>query len=194
MYRQADNYRELIKSNYKAYSPDMEISKEMKELRFSTHTMIKKWHEDIEEKLQFNTAIAAIMEHLNNVSSVKDVEKLNENDKIIFAEANAIMFRLIYPFAPHVSEEVWSMISQEGLIHESGVPEYNPAFLVKEEVTYVVQVNGKLRGKLEVSLTTSEDEIKEMALNLENVVKFIEDKEIKKIIVVNKKLVSIVVK
>ena len=194
IYRQADNYGKLIQENYKSYSADMEISKEMKELRFSTHSMIKKWHDDIEEKLQFNTAIAGIMEHLNHVSSIKDPEKLSANDKIIFAEANAVMFRLIYPFAPHVSEEVWSMIGQTGLVHESGLPEYNPAYLVKDEVTYVVQVNGKLRGKLEVSLSTTEDEIKKLALGLENVIKFTENKEIKKIIVIKKKLVSIVVK
>jgi leucyl-tRNA synthetase len=194
VYRQADSYTELIKNNYKTYSADMEISKEMKELRFSTHTMIKKWYDDIEERLQFNTAIAGIMEHLNNVSSIKEPEKLSDNDKIIFAEANVIMFRLIYPFAPHVSEEVWSMIGQEGLIHESGVPGYNPAYLVKDQVTYVVQVNGKIRGKLEVSLSVSDEEIKKMALEQENVVKFLEGKEIKKIIVVKKKLVSIVVK
>ncbi len=194
VYRQAENYGDLINEYYKPYTPDLEISKEMKELRFSTHTMMKKWHEDIEEKLQFNTAIAGIMEHLNNVSSIKDPENLNTNDKIIYAEANAVMFRLIYPFAPHVSEEVWSMIGQTGLVHESGLPKHNPFYLVKDEVTYVVQVNGKLRGKIDVSLKTSEEEIKELALNLENVVKFLEDKEIKKIIVVKKKLVSIVVK
>lgn len=194
VYRQADNYGKLIKDNYKTYSADLEISKEMKELRFSTHTMIKKWHDDIENRLQFNTAIAGIMEHLNNVSSIKEPEKLTANDKLIFAEANVIMFRLIYPFAPHVSEEVWDMIGEEGLVHESGVPDYNPAYLIKDEVTYVVQVNGKIRGKLEVTTTTPEAEIKELALNLENVVKFLEDKEIKKLIVIKNKLVSIVVK
>jgi leucyl-tRNA synthetase len=194
VYRQAENYSDLIKDNYKEYSPEMEISKEMKEVRFSTHSMIKKWYEDIEERLQFNTAIASIMEHLNKVASIKNPQDLSDNDKVIFAEANAVMFRLIYPFAPHVSEEVWSMIGQAGLVHESGLPNFNPAYLVKDQVTYVVQVNGKLRGKIEVSTETSEAEIKDLALNLENVVKFLEGKEIKKIIVVKKKLVSIVVK
>ncbi|MFA7055935.1 MAG: leucine--tRNA ligase [Candidatus Cloacimonadales bacterium] len=194
IYRQADNYGKIIHANNKAYTSDLEISKEMKELRFSTHIMLKKWHEDIEEKLQFNTAIAAIMEHLNNVSSIKEPENLSDNDKIIFAEANTTMFRLIYPFAPHVSEEVWDMIGEKGLVHESGIPTFVPAYLVKDEVTYAVQVNGKLRGKLEVSADTPEEEIKKLALEVENVVKFIEDKEIMKIIVVKNRLVSIVVK
>ncbi len=194
VYRQAENYSDLIKKYYKEYASDIEISENMKDLRFSTHSMIKKWFDDIDERLQFNTAIASIMEHLNKVASIKNPEQLSENDKIIFAEANAVMFRLIYPFAPHVSEEVWTMIGQTGLVHENGLPEFNPAYLVKDQVTYVVQVNGKLRGKLEVSTETQEDEIKNEALNLENVVKFIEGKEIKKIIVVKKKLVSIVVK
>lgn len=194
VYRQATNYSNLIKANNKSYTPELEISKEMKELRFSTHSMLKKWHADIEEKLQFNTAIASIMEHLNNVSNIKNPENLSANDKIIFAEANTMMFRLIYPFAPHVSEEVWSMIGETGLVHESGVPLFEPAYLMKDEITYVVQVNGKLRGKLEVGAETSEEEIKKLALEIENVLKFTEGKEIIKIIVVKKRLVSIVVK
>ncbi len=194
IYRQAEKYGLLIKDFYKPYNADMQISKDMKALRLSTHNMIKKWHDDINERLQFNTAIATIMEHLNLVSAIKDVESLSDNDKVIFAEANATKFRLIYPFAPHVSEEVWSMIKQEGLVHEAGVPEYVHAYTVKDEITYVVQVNGKLRGKLEVSADISEEEVKAQAIALENVVKFTEGKEIKKVIVIKKKLVSIVVK
>ena len=92
------------------------------------------------------------------------------------------------------SEEVWEMIGEPCFDQDGGSPTCVPAYLVKDEVTYAVQVNGKLRGKLEVSADTPEEEIKKLALEVENVVKFIEDKEIMKIIVVKNRLVSIVVK
>ena len=194
VYRQAENFAPLLKEYYVDYPADAELSKTIKELRFSTHAMIKKWNDDISNRLQFNTAIATIMEHLNRVVSIKNPENLNDNEKKVFAEANVIMFRLIYPFAPHTSEELWSMIGMENLVHEAGIPKLNPNFLIKDETTYVVQVNGKLRGKLEVPADTPEDEVKTAALNLENVLKFTEGKEVKKVIVIKKKLINIVVR
>lgn len=194
VYRQAHDYVDIIKKYNVAYDETLEISKEMKELRRSTHAMIKKWIEDLQNRLQFNTAIAAVMEHLNKVSAIKNPESLSENDRIIFAEANVAMFRLIYVFAPHVSEEVWSMIGQTSLVHEAGVPEFNPKYLVRDEITYVVQVNGKIRGKLEVANDTPEDQVKELALNLDNVKKFTDGKNIFKVIVIKKKLINIVAK
>jgi len=168
------------------------ISGEIKNLRYSTHYTIKKVLNDIEDRMQFNTAIAAIMEHLNNVYSITEPENLNYTEKAIFTESCAIIPRLLYFFAPHISEELWQMIGKENLVHESGIPEYNPEYLIKDEITYVVQIMGKIRGKLSVTPSTSEEEIREKALELENVKKHLQGKEIKKIIVVPKKLVSIV--
>ena len=175
-------------------SVEAPISSLLKDLRFSTHHLIKKVREDIEERMHFNTAIAAIMEHLNMVYGIAKPEKLNETEKTIYAEACAVIPRLLYFFAPHISEELWKKIGNENLVHESGIPEYNPEYLVKDEVTYVVQVMGKLRGKLEVPINMPIDEIKKLALEIENVQKFIEGKTVQKIIVVPKKLVSIVAK
>jgi leucyl-tRNA synthetase len=169
------------------------ISSPLKNLRFSTHHLIKKVREDIEERMHFNTAIAAIMEHLNKVY-ITETENLNETEKAIFADACAVIPRLLYFFAPHISEELWKMIGNENLVHEAGIPEYNSQFLIKDEVTYVVQVMGKLRGKLEVPIDMPQEEIKKLALEIENVQKFIEGKTVHKIIVVPKKLVSIVAK
>ena len=171
-----------------------EISAEIKNLRYSTHFTIKKVLDDIENRMMFNTAIAAIMEHLNNVTAIKEPIALSENEKEIFAESCIIIPRLLYFFAPHLAEELWHKIGNEKLVHETGIPEYDPKFLVRDEITYVVQIMGKIRGKLLVSPTVSENEIKEKALELENVRKYIAGKEVKKIIVVPKKLVSIVVK
>ncbi|MBC8416155.1 MAG: leucine--tRNA ligase [Candidatus Cloacimonetes bacterium] len=187
---------ELIKENVatKEREGTQSISSEIKELRYSTHHTIKKVLDDIENRMQFNTAIAAIMEHLNNIYGITEPEKLNDTDKAVYAEACAFIPRLLYFFAPHISEELWKLIGKENLVHEFGIPEYNPEYLFKDEITYVVQIMGKIRGKLEVPVDTSQEEIKKLALEIENVKKHLEGKEVKKIIVVPKKLVSIVAK
>jgi len=128
------------------------------------------------------------------ITAIKNIDEKNNAEKAIFAEAAIMIPRLLYPFAPHVCEEMWQMLGNKNLIHEAGIPQHNPNFLVKDEVTYVVQIMGKLRGSFEIGLNASQEEIKEMALSLENVKKHLEGKKIVKIIVVPKKLVSIVAK
>jgi leucyl-tRNA synthetase len=192
IWRVFDDNLAIIKENLS--NLEGEISSEFKELRFSTHHMIQKVQADIENKMQFNTAIASIMEHLNNLSAIKNIEDKNVAEKAIFAEAAVMIPRLLYPFAPHVCEELWQKLGNQNLIHEAGIPQYNPKFLVKDEVTYVVQIMGKLRGSFEISVEASQDEIKKQALQLENVQKHLEGKKVLKMIVVPKKLVSIVAK
>ena len=192
LWRIFDKHIDLIKK-YKDFGEDN--PEKLKKLRFSTHHTIKKVIEDIENRMQFNTAIASVMEHLNNIYSVNEPEKLNDNDKGVFAKACAVIPQLMYVFAPHISEELWEMIQNDNkLLHEVGFPKYNEKYLIKDEVVYVIQIMGKIRGKLTVSVDTDMEEIKKMALELENVKKHLEGKEIKKIIVVPKKLVSIVAK
>jgi leucyl-tRNA synthetase len=143
--------------------------------------------------MQFNTNIAAIMEHFNELFAIKDTATLNSTEKQIFVEAAMIIPKLLYPYAPHIAEEIWEKFYGTGFIHNSGVCVYNPDFTIKDEITYVVQILGKVRGKFDISASATEDEIKKTALELENVQKAIENKPIKKIIVVPGKLVSIVV-
>ena len=100
----------------------------------------------------------------------------------------------MYSFAPHISEELWQMLGKESLIHQAGLPKYEEKYLEKDEIDYVVQVMGKIRGKITVSVSATNEKIKELAIKQENVQKYIQGKEIKKIIVVPKKLVSIVAK
>ena len=185
----------------------------IKNLRYSTHNTIKKNLEDLQGRMQFNTNIASIMEHFNNLNAIQNPEELSEIDKYYYAEAAMAIPRLLYPYAPHLAEEIWEMINnaeirmqnaeikmvneeckeQYNFIHQAGVIQYNPDFLVLDQVVYVVQINGKVRGKLEINADASEDEIKKAALEIENVKKTIEGKEVKKIIVVKGKLVSMVV-
>ncbi len=193
VWRLVEGNIETIKAFNKPYAEDVKISKTIDELRFSTHTMMKRWSDDIENRMQFNTAIAAIMEHLNKVSSIKEIESLSDEEKMVYAEACMMIVRLLYPFAPHISEELYKMTGNEGFVHEAGVPAHNPKFLVKNNMTIVVQINGKIRGKVDVSSDSDDEAIKEVALAIPKVQQALEGKEIKKIIVVKKKIVSIVV-
>ena len=84
--------------------------------------------------MQFNTAIAAIMEHLNNVYLVTELEELNETELAIYAESCAVIPQLLYPFAPHIAEELWLLSGNKKLLHLSGVPEYNSDYLVKDQI------------------------------------------------------------
>ena len=147
------------------------------------HRLVDKVLRDI-EALSFNTSIAKMMEFVNNFTKLEKYPK----------SALKYAVQALYSFAPHIAEELWQQIGEDVLLHDTGVQEYNPAYLVKDEVNYVIQIMGKIRGKIEVSTTATQDEIKEMALKVENVQKYLEGKEIKKIIVVPKKLVSIVAK
>lgn len=194
IWRLFEEKKELIEHfSEKTIADDQEISKEWKDLRYSTHYSIQKAIEDIETRMQYNTVIAQIMEHLNNVYLLKDKE-MSETESVIFAEACAIIPRLLYIFAPHIAEELWEMIGHTKLLHEMGVPVFNPKFLTKDMVTYAVQIMGRVRGSFEISVDAGEDEIKKAALNMENVKKHVEGKTIQKVIVIPNKLVSIVVK
>jgi leucyl-tRNA synthetase len=188
----------LIESNLEVLKRGMtlsaeleEISPEMKPLLYSSHQTVKKWLDDNLHRMQFNTAIAAIMEHLNHCVAVKHPESLSDADLAVYAEACGIIPQMLYPFAPHIAEELWQMLGFEGLLHEGGLPGYEEKYLVQDTVTWVVQVNGKLRGKLELAPDTAEELLKEAALAIENVQKALEGLTIRKVIVIPGKMVSI---
>lgn len=165
----------------------------IKHILYSTHFTIKKVREDIETRMQFNTAIAALMEHFNNLTSIKDPKTMNEREKIAFVCGCLIIPRLIYPFAPHIAEELWSICGYENLIHTAGVPEWNEKYLQREEIDYVIQVQGKVRGRVTMPAGASEEKIRSEALRVPNVEKFIGKSEVKKIVIVKNKLISIVI-
>jgi leucyl-tRNA synthetase len=147
--------------------------------------------DDCQNRMQYNTAIAAVMEHLNHCVAVKDPARLKDSDLAAFAEACGVIPQLIYPFAPHVAEELWQMLGHEKLLHDSGLPTYKEEFLQRASVTYVVQVNGKLRGKLEVAPDIDPEELKKLALEVENVKHSLQGWTVKKVIVIPGKMVSV---
>ena len=167
-------------------------------LQRKTHLTIKKVTESMEDNFHFNTAIAAIMELLNELTTFKqnvlDInEKSSESDKI-FKESMESIILMISPFSPHVSEELWKEMGEEGYIFNANWPKFIEKLTISNEVTIAVQVNGKLRGTLVTKLDSTEDEVFEKALQISNVSQFIEGKEIVKKILVKNKLLNIVVK
>lgn len=145
--------------------------------------LIKKVREDLKE-MKFNTAIAFFMEFLNFAE---------KRQKEVSRETIENILKLFYPFAPHMCEELWSILGKENYIHEEKWPEYDESLIIKDVMELVVQINGKIRDKIEVSTNLSNEDLKKIALNSEKVQKWINEKEIKKIIFIPPKLISIVI-
>ncbi len=159
-------------------------------LRRKTHQTISKVTDDIGRRYTFNTAIVAVMELVNEVSAFNVDDEL---DRQVIKEAIESILLLLSPIVPHICHQLWLDINHDQPIIDARWPKYDSSLLKSETSLIVVQVNGKLRSKLEVDASISEDELKSMALSDEKVVRFIDGNEIKKIIVIPEKLVNIVV-
>ena len=172
-------------SNFRDYQGEGDEKAE-KELLRKTHEAIKKVTEDM-ERFQFNTAISSCMELLNKVQEV-----WGRVDKEVLREALENLIILLSPFTPHICDELNEMMGGRGFLLEREWPSYQDKYLVKEELTIVVQVNGRVRARMVVPADMPDDEIKKRALEERNVKRFVEGKEIRKVVYVPKKLVNIV--
>jgi leucyl-tRNA synthetase len=164
----------------------------VKELYRKTHQTIAKVTSDIEERFHFNTAISAIMEMFNQMSAFNPDDAM-EDTLMVMRSAMDNMVLLLSPIVPHFAEELWRALGNTASLLELSWPAASDAALEKEELLIVVQVNGKLRSRFSVSAETDDETIKETALADERIQKFIDDKPIKKVILVKNKLVNIVV-
>ncbi len=153
------------------------------------HQTIRKVTSDMEGGFKFNTAISGIMELVNELYKLTEDEQRSS----VAAEAVKAIVILLAPFVPHICEEMWRMLGGKASVFSAQWPSFDPSLLVEEEATYVVQVNGKVRSKLVLSMVADENEVKKAALNDPKVKEWIASKSIRKMIVVPKKLVSIVV-
>ncbi|MBQ5860332.1 MAG: leucine--tRNA ligase, partial [Selenomonadales bacterium] len=167
------------------------LTKEEKELRRILHHTIKKVTEDIDKRYNFNTAISAVMELVNAVYAIKDANAVNGG---LMKEIVSALLRLLAPFAPHMTEELWAQLGEEGSIHKCTWPTYEESALVQDEVEIVLQINGKVRDKVLLPATATKDEMETLALANPRVQGFIGEKQVVKVICVPKKLVNIVVK
>jgi len=153
---------------------------EDEEVKIRINKLIKKVTEDIEE-MKFNTAISAMMEFLNFIQ-----------DKKITKETWLTFIKLLFPFAPHISQEIWNQFNKKSFLDKESWPKYDEKLIQEREKTIVIQINGKKRDEIKVPVEMNFEEIKQIVLGRERVKKFLENKKIEKILFVQDKIVNIV--
>ncbi|MCV2269617.1 leucine--tRNA ligase [Clostridioides difficile] len=187
VYRLVDELADVVKKDVEFG----ELNSQDKDMRYTIHSTLKKVTADLSEKFGFNTAISALMELINDMYKYKELDNINE---AVIKEGVQTIVTIIAPFAPHLGEELWTMIGKEGSVFDIDWPKYDEKALVKDEIEVVVQVNGKVRGKLTVNSNISKDEMEKVALEDEKIKGLVEGKTIVKVVAVPKKLVNVVVK
>ena len=188
LWKTAHNH--LAKGEVAALNVDA-LTDTQKDLRRKTHETIKKVSDDYGRRQTFNTAIAAVMELMNEVSKFNDD---SEQGAAVEREALQATTLLLAPVAPHISHVLWNHFGNAGAVIDAPWPSFDEAALVRSSIEMVVQINGKVRSKLQVAADASEDSIIDMAKADANVQKFLEGKEIKMCKVIKGKLVTFGVK
>ena len=169
-----------------------ELSGELRELRRMIHRTIKKVTDDIDGRFHFNTAIAAIMELFNAVSAVaQDVEVTAERAGLVKAGVETIVV-LLAPFVPHIASELWEHLGHRERLDGVPWPAFSPQALEMDELLIVVQVNGKVRGKITVPADVSRERVEGMALADERVSAFVDGRKIQRLVYVPRRLLNIV--
>jgi len=166
------------------------LNGDAKAWRLITHTITQRAIRDFDRQ-QFNTVVAAAME-LTNALEKADWSAMGDKADDVLAEACCNLLKILAPITPHISEFLWAEFGADEPIYDSAFLTVDESALVKDEITYVVQVNGKLRAKLQISADASSDEIQSLGLADENVQRFLDGLTVRKVIVVPNKLVNIV--
>ncbi len=186
-------WREVTTHASQPDHPDTDVAAlnaAQKTMRRQLHEAIQKVGDDYGRRYSFNTAIAALMELLNHVAKFDD---MSEQGRAVRHETLQAMVLMLNPITPHVCHHLWQVLGNaEALLEDVPFPQADPAALVRDAVTLAVQVNGKLRGTIEVGVQTPKDEIEALALAEPNVAKFMDGMAVKKVIVVPGKIVNIV--
>jgi leucyl-tRNA synthetase len=192
LWRICDEYLEDIKA-VNPLPPGVVLEDELKGLRRKIHQTIRKVTIDIEDRFHFNTAISAVMELVNAVYQIK---RPGSDDKIALAtvrEALEAAVILLVPIVPHITEELWQMLGHKTLAADIPWPQFDPAVASEEEMTIVVQINGKLRSRMTFAVDEDPEKIKADALADEKIVSLLSGAKVLKVIYVPKKLVNIVI-
>jgi len=158
-------------------------------LRRKTHETIAKVTDDIERRFTFNTAIASMMELYNEANRFDD--RSNEGFAVQH-EAFSALVRLLSPFTPHITHQLWAELGFASALIDEAWPEVDEEALVRDAIPLVIQVNGKRRAEISIAATASKEECEAAALADENVQRNIEGKTVRKVIVVPGKLVNVV--
>ncbi len=166
------------------------LTNEQKTLRRELHKTIAKVSDDIGRRQTFNTAIAAIMELMNRLAKAPQE---SAQDRALTQEVLSNVVLMLYPIVPHIGFALWQALGGSGDVDHAAWPQADNTALVEDEKLVVVQVNGKVRGKITVAANASEDQVKDLALTDATVIKFIDGKALRKVIYVPGKLLNLVV-
>jgi leucyl-tRNA synthetase len=149
----------------------------------SLHTAIKKVNEDV-ERFSFNTCVSAFMVATNELKDLKCSKRAILEPLVV----------LLAPFAPHLSEELWHQLGNEGSIHQNGqYPIHNDDYLVEDEINYPVSINGKMRTTVKFPATATKEQLEKAALELEAIQKWLEGQSVKKVVVVPGRMINVVI-
>jgi leucyl-tRNA synthetase len=183
-----ERFRDIFPYSGKDHLPD-----NLKALHRKTHQTIKKVTDDIEERFHFNTAISAIMELVNAIYQFEMGTETDHLSLSVLRKAIETVIILLSPMVPHICEELWEELGGEESIIKATWPSYDEEVIKEDEVLIVVQINGKVRSRITVNASSSEEEVKTAALKVPRIKELVGDSsEIKRIIVVPKKLINIV--
>ncbi|MFM6200758.1 MAG: class I tRNA ligase family protein, partial [Dolichospermum sp.] len=163
-----------------------QLTKAEKDLRRFIHIAIQAITEDVEDEYQFNTAISELMK-LSNALTDADC-----HNSPIYAEGIQTLVIMLAPFAPHIADELWHLLGNKGTVHTQVWPSFDPAALIADEITLVIQIMGKTRGSIQVPAKADKAELEKYARESEVAQRYLEGKDVKKVIVVPGKLVNFV--
>lgn len=176
-------------ANMKVYGKKIDLEKltrEEKDLRRAIHSGIKAITEDVEDEYQFNTAISELMKLSNALTDAKC------HNSPVYAEGIKTLVIMLAPFAPHIADELWNLLGNKSSVHQQGWPGFDPAALIADEITLVIQIMGKTRGAIQVPSQIDKMALEKYARESEVAKRYIDGKEVKKVIVVPGKLVNFV--
>ena len=188
------DYLDDIKDVQPFQGQQEDLDEDMKNLRRKTHQTIRKVTSDIEDRFHFNTAISAIMELVNILYQIPHPERENRKALSVIRESVEAVILLLAPLVPHMTQELWEMLGQGQNLAGAGWPAYDSEVASEEQITIVIQINGKVRSRIIVPADAEVDQIKALARADEKIVAMIAGKDVLKEVYVPKKLVNIVIK
>jgi leucyl-tRNA synthetase len=180
---------EIVLRDAKMLEKNIPNKESEQSLNRTLHQTIKRVSEDL-EKFKFNTAIAALMEFSNALNNHWNNHQIGVESWSTSIKDLVVM---LAPFAPHLAEELWEKTANKYSVHSQRFPEWDPELVKEDTFNLVIQINGKVRDKVLADATIDENQAKEIALNRDNVSKYIDGKSIRRSIYIQKKLINIVV-
>ena len=194
VYRMFDSQRDLVATHVNQEVNIANLSGAAKTVFRKTHWAILKVRHDLEDTFHFNTAISATMELTNEMSALiesGDVKPDTDAGRV-FAFAMSALVRLLAPMTPHVCEELWAQMGQEGSVFDANMPDAKEEFAKADEITLVIQINSKIRARVDVEAGLADETLQEIAMSNERIQELLDGKEPRKVIVIQGKMVNII--